>query len=156
MYTGLALESYAPCDLVAFCGSTFWKQTIQVESFTKNNTPHQKSVKQTSGISGLDDLLRGGFPTNRLYVVEGDPGAGKTTLAMQFLLEGLGLFHGADYAFALASFDIQVQAVQAHGVGARVGPVHIFKPVAALGLTRFQRKLSVLMQPGIHVHASRK
>ncbi len=42
----------------------------------------------TTGIPGLDDILRGGLPQHRLYVVEGDPGSGKTTLALQFLLEG--------------------------------------------------------------------
>lgn len=41
-----------------------------------------------SGISGLDSVLNGGFPANRIYLVEGDPGCGKTTLALQFLLEG--------------------------------------------------------------------
>ena len=42
-----------------------------------------------AGIHGLDDILRGGFPQNCLYLVTGTPGTGKTTLAMQFLLEGL-------------------------------------------------------------------
>lgn len=42
----------------------------------------------STGISGMDDILGGGFTTDRLYLVEGDPGAGKTTLAMQYLLEG--------------------------------------------------------------------
>src|SRR5215475_8907876 len=42
----------------------------------------------STGIAGLDDILRGGFTPNRLYLLEGVPGAGKTTLAMQFLLEG--------------------------------------------------------------------
>lgn len=41
-----------------------------------------------SGIAGLDNILSGGFPPNHLYLVEGDPGTGKTTLALQFLLEG--------------------------------------------------------------------
>jgi circadian clock protein KaiC len=40
------------------------------------------------GIPGLDDVLLGGIPANRVYLVEGDPGAGKTTLALQFLLDG--------------------------------------------------------------------
>ena len=39
-----------------------------------------------SGIPGLDDVLGGGFQRRRLYLIEGVPGAGKTTLAMQFLL----------------------------------------------------------------------
>src|SRR5215218_1706820 len=40
------------------------------------------------GVPGLDDILMGGLPANRVYLVEGDPGAGKTTLALQFLLDG--------------------------------------------------------------------
>jgi circadian clock protein KaiC len=41
-----------------------------------------------TGISGLDQLLHGGLPRGRLHLIEGEPGAGKTTLAMQFLLDG--------------------------------------------------------------------
>ncbi len=44
--------------------------------------------RASSGIAGLDYLLKGGFPANRLHLIEGDPGTGKTTLALQFLLEG--------------------------------------------------------------------
>ncbi len=40
------------------------------------------------GIPGLDKILRGGLPRNRIYLLEGNPGTGKTTLALQFLLEG--------------------------------------------------------------------
>src|SRR5438270_5292532 len=43
----------------------------------------------SSGIEGLDDILSGGLPRDCFYLVEGDPGSGKTTLALQFLLEGL-------------------------------------------------------------------
>ena len=42
-----------------------------------------------SGLDGLDDILRGGFPQNCLHLITGAPGTGKTTLAMQFLLEGM-------------------------------------------------------------------
>jgi circadian clock protein KaiC len=42
-----------------------------------------------TGIAGLDDILRGGLRPNRLYLVEGVPGAGKTTLSLQFLQEGV-------------------------------------------------------------------
>ena len=41
-----------------------------------------------TGVPGLDDVLGGGFTPNRLYLIEGNPGSGKTTLALQFLLEG--------------------------------------------------------------------
>ena len=46
------------------------------------------TTKCTSGVPGLDEILGGGLPRNCLYLVEGTPGVGKTTLAMQFLLEG--------------------------------------------------------------------
>ena len=42
-----------------------------------------------SGIGGLDDIIRGGFPQDCLYLIAGPPGTGKTSLAMQFLLEGV-------------------------------------------------------------------
>ena len=42
----------------------------------------------STGVPGLDHILRGGLPRNRLYLVSGDPGVGKTTLALQFLLDG--------------------------------------------------------------------
>src|SRR4051812_14300284 len=52
------------------------------------NQPPSKSPCPT-GIEGLDDVLRGGLPRNRLYLVQGDPGVGKTTMALQFLLAGV-------------------------------------------------------------------
>ena len=43
----------------------------------------------SSGIAGLDEILQGGFPRECFFLVAGSPGAGKTTLAMQFLLDGV-------------------------------------------------------------------
>jgi circadian clock protein KaiC len=43
----------------------------------------------STGIPGLDDILCGGLDPERVYLVEGEPGTGKTTLALQFLLEGV-------------------------------------------------------------------
>ncbi len=53
-----------------------------------NDRDPQNFSRAATGIEGLDSILGGGFPINRMYLVEGDPGAGKTTLALQFLLEG--------------------------------------------------------------------
>ena len=41
-----------------------------------------------TGIAGLDDILGGGFTPDRVYLIEGNPGSGKTTLALQYLFEG--------------------------------------------------------------------
>lgn len=52
-------------------------------------TPHANpETIAATGIAGLDDILNGGLARGRLYLVEGVPGSGKTTLAMQFLIEG--------------------------------------------------------------------
>jgi circadian clock protein KaiC len=44
--------------------------------------------RASTGIEGLDDVLGGGWARNRLHLLEGSPGAGKTTIALQFLLAG--------------------------------------------------------------------
>ena len=49
----------------------------------------QSDERCPTGVTGLDDVLRGGLPRDRLYLLDGHPGVGKTTLALQFLLEGL-------------------------------------------------------------------
>jgi circadian clock protein KaiC len=43
----------------------------------------------STGVEGLDDVLQGGLARNRVFLLEGSPGAGKTTIALQFLLQGL-------------------------------------------------------------------
>src|SRR6056297_1290609 len=42
----------------------------------------------STGITKLDEVMLGGFTADRLYLIEGYPGTGKTTLALQFLLDG--------------------------------------------------------------------
>ncbi len=48
----------------------------------------REKLRCTTGTEGLDDILGGGLPRHRSYLIQGDPGVGKTTLAMRFLLEG--------------------------------------------------------------------
>ena len=52
------------------------------------NDRRRISEKAKLGVVGLDDILIGGLRRNRLFLIEGIPGTGKTTLALQFLLEG--------------------------------------------------------------------
>jgi circadian clock protein KaiC len=51
--------------------------------------PPDRPSQAATGVPGLDDVLYGGLPRDRLYLVDGNPGVGKTTLALQFLLEGV-------------------------------------------------------------------
>ena len=51
----------------------------------RNSIPH--GICPT-GLEGLDSIVCGGLPSNCFYLIQGDPGSGKTTLALQFLFEG--------------------------------------------------------------------
>ena len=46
------------------------------------------SKQAATGTAGLDDVRGGGFERRRLFLLEGNPGTGKTTVSMQFLLAG--------------------------------------------------------------------
>lgn len=54
-----------------------------------DHAPQASNERCPSGVEGFDDILGGGLPRDCFYLIQGDPGSGKTTLALQFLLEGL-------------------------------------------------------------------
>lgn len=67
------------------------------------------------GVAGLDDILGGGLTPSRIYLLEGTPGTGKTTLAMQFLLKGRQLGEDGLY-ITLSETEYELRAVAAsHG-----------------------------------------
>ena len=68
-----------------------------------------------TGIAGLDDILRGGFASNHLYLIEGDPGTGKTTVALQFLLEGARLGQKGLYITLSESKTELLEIADSHG-----------------------------------------
>jgi circadian clock protein KaiC len=65
------------------------RRTASVPGSSSSSDGQLKPHRLRTGIDGLDDILHGGFPSGHLYLIEGDPGTGKTTLALQFLLEGI-------------------------------------------------------------------
>jgi circadian clock protein KaiC len=68
-----------------------------------------------SGIPGLDEVLSGGLICHRMYLVDGHPGAGKTTLALQFLLQGVRAGERCLY-ITLSETALELRAVAAsHG-----------------------------------------
>ena len=73
------------------------------------------SEKLKTGVSGLDEVLGGGLPKNYLYLMQGKPGTGKTTLALQFLLEGVRQGERALY-ITFSETKIELEAVaRSHG-----------------------------------------
>ena len=68
-----------------------------------------------TGIEGLDIILEGGFPANRIYLLEGDPGTGKTTLALQFLLEGVRLGESGLYITLSETKEEMLSIAESHG-----------------------------------------
>ena len=68
-----------------------------------------------SGVDGLDNILAGGFLRGGFYLIQGDPGSGKTTLGLQFLLEGL---RGGEKVFYITLSETKqelLQVARSHG-----------------------------------------
>ncbi len=69
----------------------------------------------STGVPGLDTILSGGLSSDRLYLIEGDPGTGKTTLALQFLYEGVRQGESVVY-ITLAETRVELTSVaSSHG-----------------------------------------
>ncbi|WP_439595396.1 ATPase domain-containing protein [Falsiroseomonas sp.] len=95
-----------------------------------------------TGVAGLDAVLEGGLTPNRLYLVEGAPGSGKTTLAMRFLLEGQRLGEPGLYV-TLSETTEELHAVAAsHGWD--LGGLALFELVAAEAALGQERETTLL------------
>jgi circadian clock protein KaiC len=78
-----------------------------------------------TGVAGLDSIIGGGLPANRLYLIQGDPGTGKTTLAMQFLLDGVAKGERGMYVALSETREELVTVAASHGW--RLDGIHIFE-----------------------------
>jgi len=96
--------------------------------------------RASTGVSGLDDILGGGLPENHLYLIDGEPGAGKTTLALQFLLEGVRLGERGLYVTLSESRDELVGVAQSHGWS--LDGIDVFE-LSTLGLTEVEEGYTV-------------
>jgi circadian clock protein KaiC len=68
-----------------------------------------------TGIEGLDNILGGGLVADRIYLIDGDPGAGKTTLGLQFLLDGLRKGERGLYVTLSETLDELSEVARSHG-----------------------------------------
>lgn len=82
-----------------------------------------------TGTSGLDQILEGGLSANRLYLVEGDPGAGKTTLALCYLIDGAR--HGETGLYVTLSETKEEITSVASSHGWSMDGIHIVELVAS-------------------------
>ncbi len=83
----------------------------------------------STGNSGLDAILRGGIPANRLYLLEGMPGSGKTTVALQFLLAGAAA--GEPVLYITLSETSEELAVVAGSHGWSLAEIELFELASA-------------------------
>src|SRR5688500_5263955 len=79
--------------------------------------------RASTGVGGLDYLLRGGLPSHRIHLVEGYPGSGKTTLGVQFLLEGLK--HGESCMYITLSETAEELRANAGSHGWDLSGIHL-------------------------------
>jgi circadian clock protein KaiC len=91
----------------------------------KANSSVGHNSRCTIGIQGLDDVLCGGVPRNRVYLIQGDPGVGKTTLALQFLLEGARLRETGLYITLSETKEELEMVAESHGWD--LEKIHLFE-----------------------------
>lgn len=79
----------------------------------------------TTGDGGLDYVLRGGLPRNAMYLLQGQPGSGKTTLALQFLLAGAASGDTGMYVTLSETRDEITRVAESHGWS--LEPLNLFE-----------------------------
>jgi circadian clock protein KaiC len=78
-----------------------------------------------TGVPGLDEVLCGGLPANRLYLLQGDPGVGKTTASLQFLREGVRRGEVTLYVTLSETRDEIAGVMESHGWD--VAPLNVYE-----------------------------
>ena len=85
-----------------------------------------------TGLQGLDAIINGGLPSNCFYLVQGDPGSGKTTLALQFLFEGLAQGEAVLYITLSETKEELQKVATSHGWSLEQVPLLEFSAVEPL------------------------
>src|SRR6186997_2393535 len=99
--------------------------------------------RAASGVPGLDDVLAGGFTKGSLFLIEGSPGTGKTTLALRFLLEGADAGDRNLYITLSETKDELIRGAASHGW--TLGPnIEVFELQPAESLLNADQQQSLL------------
>ncbi|MBV8612154.1 MAG: circadian clock protein KaiC, partial [Acetobacteraceae bacterium] len=100
------------------------------------------STKISTGVAGLDDVLGGGLAPNRLYLVEGMPGSGKTTLALQFLSAGRAAGGRCLYVTLSETQEELAAVVASHGL--TLEGIDVFDLASAESILSAEREMTLL------------
>jgi circadian clock protein KaiC len=101
------------------------------------------SNKAKTGVQGLDDILSGGFTRHHVFLLEGSPGTGKTTIALQFLMEGAELGERCLYISLSETEEELRDSALSHGIeiDARVEIFELVPPESLLDADQQQSLL---------------
>ena len=99
--------------------------------------------RAATGIAGLDDILAGGLARNRLHLLEGSPGTGKTTIALQFLMQGAREGEAGIYVTLAETEEELRDGARSHGweISDLVRIVELLPPESALDPEQHQSLL---------------
>src|SRR5918912_905162 len=75
----------------------------------------RKGTRISTGIDRLDHILGGGLPAARFHLLQGDPGSGKTTLGLQFLMEGIRRGESVLYVTLSETREELLSVAESHG-----------------------------------------
>lgn len=99
--------------------------------------------KAQTGVEGLDDILVGGFAVGRVFLLEGSPGTGKTTIALRFLMEGAALGEQGLYVTLSETANELRSAAASHGweLGENIEVFEVAPPESVLDADQQQSLL---------------
>lgn len=99
--------------------------------------------RASTGVPGLDDVLGGGFARNRLHLLEGSPGTGKTTIALQFLMAGAAVGERGIYVSLAETEEELRDGAKSHGwhIGSEITVFELVPPESVLDQEQHQSLL---------------
>jgi circadian clock protein KaiC len=115
----------------------------------------EEMPKAKTGVEGLDEVLGGGFVRGRVYLIEGSPGAGKTTVALQFLLAGAAGGETGLY-ITLSETEEELRASAASHGWTIEGPLELFELVPPESLLDEDQQQSLLYSSDLELGETTK